>query len=78
MSAIELRHIITEHLSHIDDPSFLNALKTIIESKISSSTYKLSEYQIDRITAARQELADGNTISHDDVQNEINKWLEEK
>lgn len=42
MSTVELRHIISEHLLQIEDESFLSALKTIIESKISGSIYKLS------------------------------------
>ena len=45
MSTLELRHIIIEHLSHIDDVSFLNALKTIIESKVTNDVYKLSDHQ---------------------------------
>lgn len=32
MSTVELKHIITEQLSLIDDVSFLNAIKTIIET----------------------------------------------
>jgi hypothetical protein len=45
MSTVELRHIITEHLSLIEDASFLNAIKTIIESKVSKGEYKLSDFQ---------------------------------
>ena len=78
MSTLELRHIISEHLSHIDDESFLIALKTITEGKISCSTYKLSDFQKNRIDLARQELRDGETIAHDDLQKEIDKWLNEK
>lgn len=78
MSTVELRHIIIEHLSQIDDPSFLNAIKTIIETKISSGIYKLSDFQIDRVNSARNNLQNGKTISHDELQNEINQWLEEK
>jgi hypothetical protein len=78
MSTIELRHIINEHLSHIDDVSFLNALKTIIESKVSKDIYILSDYQKERIKTARQQLKNGQTISHDDLQKEINLWLDSK
>jgi hypothetical protein len=78
MSTIELRHIITEQLSHIEDVSFLNAIKTIIESKISGGTYKLSDYQKNRIDLARQQLKNRQTISHDDLQKEINQWLGSK
>lgn len=52
MSTVELRHIITEHLSHIEDASFLNAIKTIIESKVSEGGYKLSDYQKKRVDLA--------------------------
>ena len=78
MSKVELRHIIMEHLSQIEDPSFLNAIKTIIESKISGGIHKLSEFQIDRVNSARNDLNNGQTISHDQLQNEINQWLVEK
>lgn len=78
MSTIELRHIITEQLSHIDDVSFLNAIKTIIESKVSEGTYKLSDYQKKRIDLARQQLKSGQTISNDDFHKEVNQWLSSK
>jgi hypothetical protein len=78
MGTIELRHIITEKLSHIDDVSFLNAIKTIIESKVPEGTYKLSDYQKNRIDSARQQLKNKQTISHDDLQKEIDQWLSSK
>ena len=78
MSTVELRHIIAEHLLQIEDESFLSALKTIIESKISSGIYKLSEYEKERIYLAREALKNGYTISHENVQKEIEQWLSQK
>ena len=78
MSTSELRHIITEHLSNIEDVSFLNALKTILESKLSESEYKLSNYQKDRIKLARVQLKNRQTISHEELQREITRWLNSK
>lgn len=78
MSTLELRHIITEHLSHIDDVSFLNALKTIVESKVTDGDYRLSDFQKKRIDLARHELKSGQTITHDDLQKEIDQWLNSK
>lgn len=78
MSIVELRHIISEHLFHIEDVSFLNALKAIVESKISGGTYKLSDYQRKRIDSAKQQLKKGQTISHEEVQKEIDQWLSSK
>jgi len=78
MSTVELRHIISEHLQQIEDESFLSALNTIIESKISNGIYKLSQYEKERIFLAREALKNGQTISHENVQKEIDQWLSEK
>jgi hypothetical protein len=78
MSTVELRHIISEQLLQIEDESFLNALKTIVESKISGGTYKLNEYEKERIFLAREELKNGQTISHENLQTEIIQWFSEK
>ena len=78
MSTVELRHIISEQLLQIEDESFLSALKTIIESKISNGIYKLSEYEKERIYLGRERMKNGETISNEDVQKEIEKWLSEK
>lgn len=78
MSTIELKNIITEHLSHIDDVLFLNAIKTIIESKASVGTYELTDYQKNRIDLARLQLKKKQTISHENLQKEIDQWLGSK
>ena len=78
MSTVELRHIINEQLSKIEDVTFLEAIKTIVDSKISDGIYQLSDFQKERIVTAREELKKYETISHNEVQKEINKWLKEK
>lgn len=78
MSTIELRQVIAEYLTHIDDASFLNAIKTIIESKVSEGTYKLSDFQKKRIESGREQLKKGQTISNESLTNEIDQWLSTK
>ncbi|GAB1451060.1 hypothetical protein MASR2M47_11160 [Draconibacterium sp.] len=75
MSTVELRHIITEQLMQIEDESFLNALKTIIDSKVSSGIYKLSDYEKERIHLGREKMKNGETNSNEAVQKEIDKML---
>ncbi len=75
MSTIELRHAISEYLKYIDDASFLNAIKTIIESKVSEGTYKLSDFQKERIEKGRKQAREGNTISNESLNQEIDQWL---
>lgn len=78
MSTIELRHVITEYLSHIDDAFFLNAIKTIVESKVSEGTYMLSDYQKKRIEEGREQIKKGQTISSESLKLEIDQWLSTK
>lgn len=75
MNSIELRHLINKCLYYIDDVLFFNAIKTIIGTKVSTSNYKLSEYQKERINKARQEYQNGQSIKNEDLQNEITQWL---
>ena len=78
MSTIELRHVISEYLTRIDDASFLNAIKTIIESKVSEGTYKLSDYQKKRVEEGREQVKRGQTISNESLKLEIDQWLSTK
>ena len=78
MSTIELRHLITKYLSHIDDVSFLKALKTIIESKVSEGVYHLSPEQKKRVDLGRDQLRNGQTMPQEELQTEIDQWLSSK
>jgi len=78
MSTIELRHHIIEKLSLIDDDSFLKAIKTIVESKVNESVYKLSDFQKKRIDSGREQIRKGKSISNDVLQKEIDQWLNTK
>ncbi len=78
MSTIELRELIINQLTQINDTSFLNAIKTILDSKAKEEAYKLLGYQKDRIRAGREQLLKGQTISHDELQKEIDQLLQSK
>jgi predicted transcriptional regulator len=78
MGTIELRQRIIDQLSHIDDVSFLKAIKTLVDSKAESEIYKLSEYQKERVRLGREQLNKGQTLSHEAVQKEIDQWLGSK
>jgi hypothetical protein len=78
MSTVELRHIIIEKLSHIDDISFLKAIKTIVESKADERVYHLSDFQKKRIAESREQVKKGQTISNDALNKEVLQWLNSK
>ncbi|HPT01099.1 MAG TPA: hypothetical protein PLJ84_00750 [Bacteroidales bacterium] len=78
MSTIELREKIISQLANINDAAFLRAIKVLIDTKVEKEVYRLSDYQKERIGLGRGHLKKGQTISHDEVQNEINQWLRSK
>mgnify|MGYP001160696720 CR=1 FL=1 len=78
MSTIQLRNIISEYLSHIDDVSFLNAIKTIVESKAAEKTYNLSEKENNRVDEGRKQYKKRQTIPDEQLKNEIEQWLKTK
>lgn len=78
MSTIELREKIINQLANIHDASFLRALKILVDSKVEKEVYKLSDYQKGRVRLGREQLLKNQTISHEDLQKEIDQWLRSK
>jgi hypothetical protein len=78
MGTIELRHVISEYLSQIDDISFLKAIKTIIESKATDQVYKLTPDQKKRVEMGREQFQNGKTIPQEELKIEIDQWLNSK
>ncbi len=78
MNTVELRNMISQRISLIDDEPFLDAIKTILDAKVSSSIYQLSNFQKERIVLGREQLKNGHVISNEDLQAEIDLWLSTK
>jgi hypothetical protein len=70
--------MINQRISLIDDEPFLVAIKTILDSKVTSSVYQLSNFQKERISLGREQLKNGQVISNEDLQSEIDQWLSTK
>ena len=78
MNTVELRHMINQRISLIDAEPFLVAIKTILDSKVSPSIYKLSNFQKERISLGSEQVKNGQVISNEDLQSEIDQWLNTK
>lgn len=78
MSTIELREKIINQLANIHDATFLKAIKILVDSKVEKEVYKLSDYQKERVRLGREQLLKNQTISHEDLQKEIDQWLGSK
>ena len=75
MSNNGLRDDIIKKLAQIEDSNFLNALKLLIDSKVNDTVFSLSQLQKERVKQGRVRIKEGETLSHEEVQREMDKWL---
>jgi hypothetical protein len=77
MSTLELKSILIKRISEIDDDSFLEAIMTILDSKIDSTVYNLTQQQKDAIIESKRQVANGEVFSNDQVNEEFQEWIRE-
>lgn len=78
MNAIELKSLLIHRISEISDISFLEAIKTILDSKSESTTLPLTIEQRDEILASKKEIEQGLLIENTALEKEIDGWLNAK
>jgi len=78
MKTIELKDILIHKIAAINDKAFLAAVNTIIDTKSEKLIYKTTPEQRERIKKGQAQFLRGETISNDQVEAEIDKWLNEK
>jgi len=77
MSTEQLRNLVIDQISQIEDETFLNAVKTILDHNISpGSTMMLTAEQKRKIQIGIDQIAAGKTISNEDLEKE-DEWLKE-
>jgi hypothetical protein len=75
MTVIELKNILIHRIIEIDDVSFLNAIKTILDSKSQSRILTLTEKQRDEIIESKKQIEEGLFIEQSEIDNKFNEWL---
>ena len=78
MTTIELKNALIKRISEIDDKSFLEAIKTILDSKSESKVLKLTPDLIEELKKSEEDIKQGRFIDNDQLENEIEEWLNEK
>jgi hypothetical protein len=74
MTVIELRNQIIQRLQEINDTDFLEAVKTIIESKVDKKVFYLNEEMLKMLNDRKIALRKGDFSENDDVLNEADIW----
>jgi hypothetical protein len=77
MTTIQLKKDLIHQIAEIDDNTFLNALKTIIESKTKSKIIHLTNEQKVEIIQSQKEFENGQFTEQFELNKEFEKWLNE-
>jgi F0F1-type ATP synthase delta subunit len=76
MTKQQLKAHIISKVSEIEEEEFLNALKTILDSRgESSSPYVMSREQKSRVEKGLQHVKEGKVIYNKDLEKEEDEWL---
>lgn len=75
MTTIELKRILIHRISEINDESFLNAIKTILDAKSQSQILNLTQNQRNEIIESKKEIEQGLVIEQSELDKEFNQWL---
>ena len=78
MTRIELQNLLIHRISEINDISFLEAIKTILDSKSEAAVLPLTVDQRDEILASKKEIEQGLSIENTVLEDEIAGWLKAK
>jgi hypothetical protein len=75
MTSIELKKLLMHRIAEINDESFLNAIKTILDSKTQNRVMNLTSEQRSEISESRKEIAQELFVEQAELDKEFNKWL---
>jgi uncharacterized protein YktA (UPF0223 family) len=78
MTKLELKKLLIQRITEINDISFLKAVKTILESKTENEVLILSPDQRNEIIASKKEIEKGLFIEQESLDKEISKWANVK
>ena len=76
MTTIALKKYLISKINLLEDDAVLKQLKKIVQNN--EKVYQLSDYQIKRLEESRQQFAEGNFYTQDEVDVIVEKWLKEK
>ena len=78
MTTIELKKQLINRISEIDDESFLQAIKTILDSKTQSQVIALTNAQLQEINESKKQVEAGEFIEQDELDQKFNQWKSAK
>ena len=77
MSTTELKKRLLEKIEEIDQDYLLQEVLNLIEFETTSEPIKLSSEQKSAVDQAREQIKNGEFFTNEEVDNEIDEWLNE-
>lgn len=78
MKTADLKLEIISKIATLNEVRIIDEIKHLLDFELSKDVYELSAKQINAVEEARKEYKNGNYFEDNDVNNDINQWLEEK
>ena len=76
MTTTQLKNIVIDKISEINDESFLKAIQKILEDSVhEKGVYRLNPAQKKTIKKSKAQLKKGEYITNEQLEKEENKWL---
>lgn len=75
MSTAELQLDLINQIANIKDKVKLKELMQLLKFQNDNSIYVTNEDEKNAVSEARMEIAKGEVLTNDEVQNEIKEWL---
>lgn len=78
MTTFELKKLLISRIKEINDTSFLNEIKALLESKTSEKLLMLTSEQQHEINESKKEIKKGHFIDQPELDKAVEKWASEK
>jgi hypothetical protein len=78
MTVIQLKKLLVNRISEINDVSFLKAIKTILDSKTDADVLLLTDDQRKEIMQSKKEIQKGLYIEQAELDKKVAKWASVK
>jgi len=75
MTSLELKKLLIHRIAEINDISFLNSIKTILDAKTQNRIMSLTPEQRFEIIESKKEIEKGLYIEQLELDKEVDKWL---
>ena len=75
MTSLELKKLLIHRIAEINDVSFLNAIKTILDTKTQTKIMSLTQEQRFEIIESKKEIEKGLYIEQLELDKEVGQWL---